>query len=563
MAVGEGHTDSVGSVAMSQSKASYASRNVFAVSGGADRILKRWGLPVHTLLSQVGSSSSSSAGTTTSTNSRSLAALKATHSVRAHDKDINSVASSPNDALVASGSQDKTIRLWASIDLTPVATLKGHKRGIWKVVFSPVDKVLVSCSGDRTLRLWSVVDYSSLRIFEGHTASVLSVKFVNGGTQLMSCSADGLVRLWTVRSGECVNTFDEHEDKVWALEHRPAVTVGAVGSESGEDLNAAMGAASGPAQPAIIFSAGSDSRLLVWCDHTAQEEQKRVVALEENLLLEQQLHSDMKNRKYGDALSIALRLGHSMKVLTILNGVLEDEKEALGMDGAAVAVAGSLPDVGHKLDKYVAALDEEQLTKVVNYLSEWNTNSKHGFVSQMLISSLLRVVRVDRLQGLRPILEKCAGLLAYSERHFNRIDRLYQATYLIDYIASLISLQPEDSASAVNSSSNSSSKKNNSNDKRSLASPGDMKGQPPHKIKRVGEDSSANDDGAIVLDTFCDDDEDSDDEPLVIFGASNQNSSKAKKAETSIETPEKNYTNSDSVASDQKKKSNKKSKKRS
>jgi len=54
--------------------------------------------------------------------------LQCSHSVRAHDKDINTVAVSPNDALVATGSQDKLIKIWSSTDLSPVATLTGHKR---------------------------------------------------------------------------------------------------------------------------------------------------------------------------------------------------------------------------------------------------------------------------------------------------------------------------------------------------------------------------------------------------------------------------------------------------
>ena len=48
---------------------------------------------------------------------------------------------SPNDAMLASCSQDKSIRLWNTSNLTPIATLNGHKRGVWRVQFSPVDKV--------------------------------------------------------------------------------------------------------------------------------------------------------------------------------------------------------------------------------------------------------------------------------------------------------------------------------------------------------------------------------------------------------------------------------------
>ncbi len=366
-------------------------------------------------------------------------------------QDINVVALSPNDQMLATGSQDKTIRLWNAADLAAVATLKGHKRGVWKVLFSPVDKVLISCSGDRTLRLWSMVDFCSLRVFEGHTASVLCARFVNNGSQIVSCSADGLMRLWSVRTGECVNTFDEHQDKVWALaylESSAAATSAATGDESSLAAHTAGDKGSSSSSVRLI-TAGSDARLLVWRDCTAEDERIRLDKLEKTVLLEQQLSSDLHHRRYGRALSVALSLGHSLKVLQILTAIIEDDSAEAQVAMKTISHGGCDLRQSLLLDQYIAPLEDEDLEKIIGYLSDWNTNSRYSFPSQMLISCLFRVIPSERLRNLRLLTEKCAGLQAYSERHYSRVDKLYQATHLIDYIISSITMQQLDSASGA------------------------------------------------------------------------------------------------------------------
>jgi U3 small nucleolar RNA-associated protein 13 len=65
--------------------------------------------------------------------------------VAAHDKDVNAIAFSPNDTLLATASQDRTIKLWRLPDLVLAQTLRGHKRGVWDVCFSPVEQVRRAC----------------------------------------------------------------------------------------------------------------------------------------------------------------------------------------------------------------------------------------------------------------------------------------------------------------------------------------------------------------------------------------------------------------------------------
>lgn len=74
------------------------------------------------------------------------------------------MAVSPNDKLLASGSQDRTAKLWSLTDMSLLGVFRGHRRGIWCVQFSPVDQVLASASADGTIKLWGLHDFSCLKV---------------------------------------------------------------------------------------------------------------------------------------------------------------------------------------------------------------------------------------------------------------------------------------------------------------------------------------------------------------------------------------------------------------
>lgn len=211
----EGHAESVGAVAMSRKAYSDSSEGGlrFMFTGSQDRTLKMWDLtnvPIH---SETGGQPAKC---------KSLA----TH--KAHEKDINSLDVAPNDRLLVSGSQDRTAKVWeiehivyengtVKGEIKLLGTCKGHKRGVWTVRFGRTERVLATGSGDKTVKLWSLDDFSCVKTFEGHTNSVLRVDFINAGMQMVSTASDGLVKLWNVRDESCAATMDNHEDKVGVL----------------------------------------------------------------------------------------------------------------------------------------------------------------------------------------------------------------------------------------------------------------------------------------------------------------------------------------------------------
>jgi len=74
--------------------------------------------------------------------------------------------------------------------------LSGHSDQITSMAFSPDNKFLLTGSADKTARLWDITSGQLLRVFSGHTASVTSVNFTSDGKRIVTTSLDKSVRTW-------------------------------------------------------------------------------------------------------------------------------------------------------------------------------------------------------------------------------------------------------------------------------------------------------------------------------------------------------------------------------
>src|SRR6266496_6482779 len=78
------------------------------------------------------------------------------HVLEGHSEDIKQIAWSPDGRILASGSEDKTIRLWDMQPGEALQTLTGHSDVVTSIEWSRDGRLLASKSWDNTVRIWRV-----------------------------------------------------------------------------------------------------------------------------------------------------------------------------------------------------------------------------------------------------------------------------------------------------------------------------------------------------------------------------------------------------------------------
>ncbi|KAG6837319.1 hypothetical protein H0H93_011414 [Arthromyces matolae] len=411
----EGHAESIGAVAISNTEDADETNHRFMFTGSQDRTIKMWDLSGIQLTCQNDEAEP--------TRCKSLC----TH--KAHDKDINALDVSPNDKFLASGSQDRTAKIYSIEyiagsggsprrgEIKLIGTCKGHKRGVWTVRFSRTERILATGSGDKTIKLWSLDDFSCLKTFEGHTNSVLRVDFINAGLQIVSASSDGLLKVWDIKEEQCVATLDNHEDKVWAL------------SITRDETR--------------IVSGAADSVVTFWEDCTEEQDVEKEAARVTLVQKEQDFQNYLALNDYRRAIQLALAMQQPGRLLSLFRNLQSTHADPASITGQAT------------VDEVIRTLEGSDLAKLLQFARDWNTNAKTSRVAQGVLHAVLKlrstadVMKVfkegqneaamtdggdDMSNPGSALKEFVEAFIPYTERHLSRMNKLVQDSYMVDYI---------------------------------------------------------------------------------------------------------------------------------
>ena len=128
---------------------------------------------------------------------------------RGHSGTVSTVAFSPDERHLASGSAEGKVCLWTLDGRSEGVASPAHSSPITRIAFSADGRLVVSSSLDGDLLLWDATTGSKLREFVGHNRAVSVLAFSPDAGRIMSVAGDLTVRTWSVADGSQVSCLDD------------------------------------------------------------------------------------------------------------------------------------------------------------------------------------------------------------------------------------------------------------------------------------------------------------------------------------------------------------------
>jgi WD40 repeat protein len=163
------------------------------------------------------------------------------HTLEGHRKHVYCIATSRDGKRIASGSEDKTVRIWDSETGQLKFTIDNQDAGVLCLSFSKNGSTVVSGCSDGRIKVWELRDADGaqlLRTQHDHAAQVEDVKVSPDGTRLASSCEEGPVVISDMQTGARVWTLAAHASAVFCVAWSP----------DGE----------------LVASAGEDGHVIVW-----------------------------------------------------------------------------------------------------------------------------------------------------------------------------------------------------------------------------------------------------------------------------------------------------------
>uniref|UniRef100_A0A0N4Z243 WD_REPEATS_REGION domain-containing protein n=1 Tax=Parastrongyloides trichosuri TaxID=131310 RepID=A0A0N4Z243_PARTI len=374
LAIGSGHTDQVSTIKFCNLKSS----SQFLVSVSKDNTLKLWDI--------------SDCIKNEHNEKEKNISITASSTLLAHSSEIMCLDVSSNDMLCATGSKDKSAKLWhinrKNMKLGIAGTLSGHSKPVYCIKFCETTSTVFTGCGDHKIRTFNVGDLSCIQTFDEHEFGITQLNFIPSRKAMISCDTNGIIKTWNLGKKICEKTYDnEHEGFIWTTCVVPRKN-----------------------QTTLIITGGNDGKFVIWEDCTEEEQQQFDAQTAEHEAKVQSVRNLIEQKKYIDAFLFAIELEQPYMCLRIIKSIIEEKS--------------------NDLKEIVIGLDKTQLARVLDYLSQWMTKKKYFIEASYALNMILRELEpIDVINNVNSNI--IVANLSYGMRHRDRLINLHDNFRLI------------------------------------------------------------------------------------------------------------------------------------
>ena len=145
---------------------------------------------------------------------------------------------SPDNNLIASGGDDKCVKLWDINRQTQIKKFCEHLKSINCIRWSPDGIIFSSSSNDHNIKLYDIRCNKSIKNINAHSNAVTSISFHPSKQYIISCSLDSTIKIWDLINNSLLYSLYGHEGPIYSISF----------NKTGE----------------FICSGGTDADLLLW-----------------------------------------------------------------------------------------------------------------------------------------------------------------------------------------------------------------------------------------------------------------------------------------------------------
>jgi len=147
-----------------------------------------------------------------------------------HISSPRALAISKRHPYLFSCAEDKMVKCWDLEYNKTIRSYHGHLSGVYAMALHPTIDVLVTGGRDSTARVWDIRTKSQVHCLGSHGNTVVSLLAQATDPQILSGSMDMTIKMWDLKAGKCMGTLTNHKKGIRSMVLHPREYTFASGS---------------------------------------------------------------------------------------------------------------------------------------------------------------------------------------------------------------------------------------------------------------------------------------------------------------------------------------------